>query len=32
VRLTEPGVVTAYDDGTPEEAIAERWRRHHLAL
>src|SRR4051812_2103111 len=32
VDRAEGLVSPAYDDGTPEEVIAERWRRHHLAM
>src|SRR4051812_17250579 len=32
VERAEELISPAYDDGTPEEVIAERWRRHHLGL
>ncbi|WP_448627924.1 pyridoxamine 5'-phosphate oxidase family protein [Geodermatophilus sp. URMC 64] len=32
VERAEELISPAYDDGTPEEVIAERWRERHLAI
>jgi hypothetical protein len=31
VERAQELISPAYDDGTPEAVVAERWRRHHLA-